>query len=325
MAGQLGKKITVLVHPSGLAARSLAGHAGDLDALTIRRIQEHHATLLHRRHALQRVTPAKRNHIGHASALGVTARKVHHPKSHVAAVNQGCLAGLGTHHAGLRLIADSSPHMGLKGQVLLEGEAAQATRRDVAGDLRGLDHHRSAAATGVVEHGQIAITIGPAAGGQHGGGQGLFQRRVAGVFAPASFEKRLARGVDVQRATVGRQVGINAHVRVARIDIGAHTVGFVAEAVAHRVFDFQRGKVQRGQWAVLGRDFDLDALARGEPNLPGHLARSLVQVALVAVFGERQLHQHPLRQAAMQVQHLHSPPRTIDPHTAPALDHIGAR
>jgi hypothetical protein len=103
-------------------------------------------------------------------------------------------------------------------------------------------------------------TLLPAAGGDHGGGQGFLQRGVALVLAPAALEQRLARGVDVQRGLIGRQVHMDAHVGPARVHIGA-LAALVAKAVGHRVLDLERGEVQAFQRAVLGGHFDLEGLA----------------------------------------------------------------
>jgi len=97
-------------------------------------------------------------------------------------------------------------------------------------------------------------------------------------------------------------VGVDAHVGPLGVDIRAHAVGLVTEAVAHRILDLEGGEVQTGQRTVLRRHFHLDALLGREPDLPRHLTGGAVQVLLVAVVGVGQLHQHPLRQAAVQVQ-----------------------
>ena len=71
---------------------------------------------------------------------------------------------------------------------------------------------------------------------------------------------------------------------------------------------------------MLGRGLDLEGLARGEPDLPGHLAGGAVQVVLVAVQRLRQLHQHALGQAAVQVQEHGVAPHGAHMH-ATAPDH----
>jgi hypothetical protein len=63
-------------------------------------------------------------------------------------------------------------------------------------------------------------------------------------------------------ARVGGQVGIDAHVGPLGVHVGAHAGLWLSEAVGHRVLDLQRGKVQAGQRAVLGRDLDLEGLLR---------------------------------------------------------------
>ena len=212
--------------------------------------------------------------------------------------------------------------MFLKRQVFLEGETAQCARRNVAGDLRGFDGNRATAAAGVVERQQIVVALRPAAGGQHGSGQRFLQWCLAHVLAPAALEQRLARGVDVERAGVGGEVGVNTRIGPLGVDVGAHAVGLGPEAVTHRVLDLEGGEVQAGQRTVLRGHFDLDGFTRGEPDFPGHLAGSAVQVFLTAVLGVRQLHQHTLGQAAVQVQAHGVAPRAACQHAAPAGEQV---
>ena len=107
----------------------------------------------------------------------------------------------------------------------------------------------------VVAGGRALAAI-PPGGGKHGGGQGFFQRGIALVFAPAALEQRLARGVDVQRLTWSVVRWTKMRTSGGRCPHRAHA-GFVAEAVGHRIFDLERGKVQALQRAVLGGDVDL--------------------------------------------------------------------
>ena len=82
------------------------------------------------------------------------------------------------------------------------------TSGDVTSDLRRLNGDGATAAAGVVKRGKFAgffiDGVNPAAGGDHGGGQGFLQRRFARVLPPAAFEKRLARGVDVDGDSICR-------------------------------------------------------------------------------------------------------------------------
>lgn len=68
------------------------------------------------------------------------------------------------------------------------------------------------------------------------------------------------------------------------------------------MIDLQGGEVEAGQRTVLGGDLDLEALAGGEPDFPGDVAGGVVQVFFVAVRRVRELYQHALRQAAVQVE-----------------------
>ena len=70
---------------------------------------------------------------------------------------------------------------------------------------------------------------------------------------------------------------------------------------------------------------DLDALLRGKPALPGHLAGSAVQVLFAAVFGVRQQHQHPLGQAAVQVEQHRIGKRGAHRHAAALLGDTARR
>ena len=107
---------------------------------------------------------------------------------------------------------------------------------------------------------------------------------------------------------------IEAHIGPLGIDVRTHP-SFLTEAVRHRILDFERGKVEAGQGAVLGGDVDLECVFGGEPHLPSHRAGGLIQVALVAVRGLRELHQNPLRQTAAQIE-LHGLPPGSHGHDA---------
>src|SRR3546814_10334830 len=60
--------------------------------------------------------------------------------------------------------------------------------------MRGLDGDGAAAAARVVQRHRVVAQGVPAAGGDHGGGQGFLERRVALVLTPAALEQRLTRG-----------------------------------------------------------------------------------------------------------------------------------
>ena len=94
---------------------------------------------------------------------------------------------------------------------------------------------------------------------------------------------------------------VNAHVGPLRVDVGAFTA-FGAESIGHCIFDFERRKVEAGEWAVLRRNFNLESLLCGEPNFPSHGTGGVVQIFFAAVKGLRQLNQHTLCEAAVQVQ-----------------------
>ena len=282
-AGQRPAEVVHALAPVVTRLRAAdTGHTGHVNALAVRRIDQHHARR-RRRHALQRVAAAQLHGVRHTGALGVALGKVDHAESHIAAEHRRHGRGNG----GLGLTQQAFPHVRLKGQIFLEGKAPVQAGRDVAGDLRSFDDDGARAAAGVVQrHALFTQTAfaAPAAGGQHGGSQGFLQWCVALVFAPAALEQRLARGVDVNGDGVGGQVRVDAHVGPARVHVGAH-IEFVPEAVRYRVLDLERGKVQAVQRTVLRRDLDLEALLGREPDFPGHVAGGAVQVLFVAVLG----------------------------------------
>ena len=257
-------------------------HTGDINALAVRRVDQHHARR-RGRHALQRITAAQLHGVGHTRTLGVAFGKVDHAESHIAAEHRRHGRGDG----GLGLTQQAFPHVRLKGQILLKGKAPVQAGRDVAGDLRRLDGDGARAAAGVVQrHALFAQTAlaAPAAGGQHGGGQGFLERCVALVFTPAALEQRLARGVDVNGDGVGGQVRVDAHIGPARVHVRAH-IELVPKAIRHRILDLERGKVQAVQRTVLRCDLNLEALLGREPDFPGHIAGGAVEVLLTAVVG----------------------------------------
>ena len=88
-----------------------------------------------------------------------------------------------------------------------------------------------------------AVVRGGRGRGEQRGGQCFFQRRLTGVFAPAALEKRLTRGVDVQRGVVGADEKGNRQIGPVGIDTGP-CAGAFAQRVADRILDAQRSEVQ---------------------------------------------------------------------------------
>ena len=115
---------------------------------------------------------------------------------------------------------------------------------------------------------------------------------------------------------------MHAHVRAAGFHAGAHAVALGTEAVSNRVLDAQGSKVQAGQRAVLGRYFNLEGFLGRKPDFPRHFAGGTVQVVFAAVFGVRQLHQHALRQAAVEVEQHGIAPHATHHDAASAGEHI---
>ena len=306
---------------SGVApAGGRASHTGHLNALAIRRVEQHDPSAFARGHALQGVAAAQHQRVRHPGAVCVALGKVDHAKRHIAAKHRGTRGHLG----GAGLVAQSLPHMGLIGQQFFKRKAAHQARCHVASDGSCLNGNGAAATTRVVQgqallnaanrgRGAGCFTRGadqghaPPTGGQHGRGQGFFQRRITFVHAPAAFEQGFARGVDVQRHVVAGEVGVQAHIGPLGVDAGALTA-FGTEAIGHRVFDAQGGKVQAFERAVLGRDLDFEVVLWCEPSLPRHRMGTSVHIVFMPIRGVRELHQHPHGQAAVQVElHGHAP------------------
>ena len=105
------------------------------------------------------------------------------------------------------------------------------------------------------------------------------------------------------------------------VDAGAHIARALAKPVAHRVFDPERCKVQTFKRTVVCRQLHLKGLRRGKPDFPRHLKRSTVNVLLIVIGALSQLHQHPLCQAAVQVEQQHVAPRALQPYAPTALVH----
>ena len=120
---------------------------------------------------------------------------------------------------------------------------------------------------------------------------------------------------------VSGQVCIDAHIRPLRVHVGA-LAALGAKAIGHSVFDFQCRKVQTGQRTVLCGNFDFESLLGGEPNLPRHITGGFIQIFFVAIQGLRQLHQHPLGQATVQIeQHGFTPGGPYD-HATPSRHQV---
>ena len=300
-----------LAAPLRSGLRAAACYTGHVNPFAIRRVDQHHAAGSGR-HALQRVATAKLHRVGHTGAFGIALGKVHHPESHIAAEHQRRRLGDG----GFGLVQQTVPDVGLKRQVFLKRKLAVDAGRDIAGNLRRFNRNRARSAARVVQRHAVFGQLVPAAGRNHGSGQSFFERRVALVFTPAALEQRLAGGVDVNRHGIDCQMRVNPHIGPARVDIGAH-VKFVPEAVGHCVLDLERRKVQAGQRAVLGGDFNLEGLLGREPDFPGHRCGRVVKILLTAVLVVRQLDQHPLRQTAVQIELQGIAPRAFKLHTGP--------
>ena len=130
-----------------------------------------------------------------------------------------------------------------------------------------------------------SLAIGPAAGGDHGGGQRFLQRRIALVFAPAALEQRLARGVDVEREAVGGQVGVDAHIGPLGVHIRAHAAALSRKRSQTASLILSAAKFRLVSGLCCAVTSTLMLCLRREPDFPRHLAGGAVQVLLVAVLG----------------------------------------
>ena len=88
--------------------------------------------------------------------------------------------------------------------------------------------------------------------------------------------------------------------------------GRVAQQVADRVLDAQRGEVQAAQRAVLRGGVDAQGLPRRDPLRPGDRARQRVEVVLVVVAALADLDQHALRQPAFEIEPHHLERAAVD-------------
>lgn len=288
---------------SGIGA--LASHARCGNAFTVGGVEQHHAGGGAGRGALQRVTAAQFDGVGHPGTFGVAAGKVHHAEGHVGAEDEGFAIRWQMTFGGQGFLPQGLPDVGLVGQQFFKAKAALAAGGDVEGDLGRFNQHGAAATAGVVQGYRGAAVgaglAGPTGGGDHGGSQGFFQWCVPFVLAPAAFEQGLARGVDVETEVFSGEVGEHAHVGAGGVDAGAGAA-FIAQAVADGIFDAQGGKVQALERAVLGSDFNFEGLLRREPNFPRHVVRGGVHVLFITVGLVCHTHQHALRQTAVQVE-----------------------
>ena len=77
---------------------------------------------------------------------------------------------------------------------------------------------------------------------------------------------------------------------------------------------------------MLRRHLYLDALLGREPNFPSDGGSGAVQVLLAAVFAQRELHQHALGQATVQIELHHRAPGALQHDAAtPALHRVGGQ
>src|SRR6185503_4926994 len=158
---------------------------------------------------------------------------------------------------------DAFPERGVERAQLLEAEAALRARRAPARHRRRLDENRAAAAHRVEQR----LAGLPAAQHHDAGGEVLAQRRLALTGAPAALEERLTRGVEIERGLVFFEEGVDAHFGRGALDARA-LAERIAEAVAHRVLDAQRGELEALERALLRRDVHAQCALHGEEPRP---------------------------------------------------------
>ena len=141
----------------------------------------------------------------------------------------------------------------------------------------------------------------PVGGGEHGSGQGLFQRGFAGVFAPTALEERFARGIDVEDGVEVVKVEDQAEVGEAGVDAGALACAFT-QVVADGIFDAQAGEVEALQVAAARDDVDAQGVLRGDPVGPVDATGHDVDVVFVAVDAGGDAPEDALGQAALQIE-----------------------
>ena len=298
----------------------LAAAALGVDALAVRRVH-HDGAVIGRGQALQRVGRLELDRVRDARALRVAGGEVGHAKRHVAGPDR---------HRGLddgvaRLDLQLAPARGVLPERLqaLEREAARQARRDVAGDLRGLDRDRAGAAARVQQAAVLGSAV-PAGRVDQRRRQRLLQRRLALLLAPAALEQGLAAEVDRDPGVRRVDVQADREIREARVDAGPRA-GHVAHHVADGVLDAQRGEVQALQRRALCGDVHADGLVRRDPLRPVDAAPEVVQVVFVAVVAVHHRPQHALRDAAAQVQAHRVLDAFVDHHAAAPGNHALVR
>ena len=111
------------------------------------------------------------------------------------------------------------------------------------------------------------------------------------------------------------QMRMDAHAGPMRIHAGA-AADLGTKAVSHRILDAQSRKVQAFERTALCRDIDLEGLLHAKPVFPRHGAGRGIQVVFLGIGRICQLHQHTLRQAAVQIQLQCQLPVALHPHAA---------
>ena len=120
------------------------------------------------------------------------------------------------------------------------------------------------------------------------------------ILAQAALVERGARGVDVERAFVGGDEAVHAHVRFARVDVRP-LAGIGTEAVADRVLDAQRDELQTLERTLDRRHIDANRLCRREPLAPRAVESELVDIVFLGVTTVRDAPEDARGDARMQV------------------------
>jgi hypothetical protein len=198
-----------------------------------------------RRQALQRVGGLELDGVRHAGALGVAAAKSVMRKAHVAGEHRHrrCMHGA----RASCFICCQARAQRLEGQQALEGEAALQAGGDAAGDLRGLDGDGAGAAAGVEQRAVSARPCQPAAASIAAASVSFSGASPFTPWLPPRRQPRLnSASPEVSTysdAWSGPRCSTSGRSGWRGVDAGA-LAGGLAQRVAHRVLDAQRGEVQ---------------------------------------------------------------------------------
>ena len=165
---------------------------------------------------------------------------------------------------GLRLPPERGP--------ALDAERPVNVGRAADGEEARLDEEGARAAHRVDE----GLVAGVAHGAEDGGGERLLERSHRGPDAVAALVQRRTGDVEREREPGAREVGHDAHVGPAGVDVGA-AAALAAESVHEGVLDLQRHEPGMGVLGVAQRGLDRERRVGVEVLLPGDLVRRVIE------------------------------------------------